>query len=318
METENIFFETFNQQIESIKDKRTDLIYSTGETPQRKNFSIFSKEYATFPISIVTKKDENFIENIAFIKDKKIAIGNNFTAHNILKNNLPEIDFIPVNSIKEGLDLVSKNEVYAFVDIKPVLLYNISKYDFDDLKVSGNTGFNFNLKFMIRDDYPILESILNKAISSISYSELNQIITKWDNVQFQKTIDYEIFIKIFLVVLLILLAFVYRTYTLKNLNKILVNKVAEKTKQLKQMNKNLEKLVEKKSQELIQKENILNQQSKMAAMGEMIENIAHQWRQPLSVISTVATAAKLKKDLNILTDNEFYETINTINNTILN
>lgn len=33
----------------------------------------------------------------------------------------------------------------------------------------------------------------------------------------------------------------------------------------------------------------------MAAMGEMIENIAHQWRQPLSVISTVATAAKLKK-----------------------
>ncbi len=83
---------------------------------------------------------------------------------------------------------------------------------------------------MIRDDYPILESILNKAISSISYSELNQIITKWDNVQFQKTIDYEIFIKIFLVVLLILLAFVYRTYTLKNLNKILVNKVAEKNK----------------------------------------------------------------------------------------
>lgn len=314
LETENIFFETFNQQIESIKDKRTDLIYSTGETPQRKNFSIFSKEYATFPISIVTKKDENFIENIAFIKDKKIAIGNNFTAHNILKNNLTEIDFIPVNSIKEGLDLVSKNEVYAFVDIKPVLLYNISKYDFDDLKVSGNTGFNFSLKFMIRDDYPILESILNKAISSISYSELNQIITKWDNVQFQKTIDYEIFIKIFLVVLLILLAFVYRTYTLKNLNKILVNKVAEKTKQLKQMNKNLEKLVEKKSQELIQKENILNKQSKMAAMGEMIENIAHQWRQPLSVISTVATAAKLKKDLNILTDNEFYETMNTINN----
>ena len=48
-----------------------------------------------------------------------------------------------------------------------------------------------------KDDYPILESILNKAISSISYSELNQIITKWDNVQFQKTIDYEIFIKIF-------------------------------------------------------------------------------------------------------------------------
>ena len=38
----------------------------------------------------------------------------------------------------------------------------------------------------------------------------------------------------------------------------------------------------------------------MAAMGEMIENIAHQWRQPLSVISTVATGAKLKKRVGII------------------
>lgn len=314
LQIENIFFETFNQQIESIKNKETDLIYSTADTPQRKEFSIFSKEYANFPISIVTKKDENFIENISFIKDKKIAIGNNFTAHNIVKNNHPEITLIPVNSVKEGLELVSKNKVYAFIDIQPVLLYNISKYGFDDLKVSGNTGLNFSLKFMIRDDYPILESILNKAISSVSYNELNAIINKWDNVQFQTSFDYDVFWKITLAIFIILLAFIYRNFTLKNLNKTLKIKVEEKTKQLSEMNKNLENLVERKTKELIQKETILNQQSKMAAMGEMIENIAHQWRQPLSVISTVATGAKLKKDLNLLSDSEFYETMEIINN----
>jgi signal transduction histidine kinase len=167
---------------------------------------------------------------------------------------------------------------------------------------------------MIRDDYPILESILNKAISSVSYNELSNIINKWDNVQFQTSFDYDIFWKITLLVFGILLAFIYRNFTLKNLNNTLKIKVEEKTKQLSEMNKNLENLVEKKTSELIQKETILNQQSKMAAMGEMIENIAHQWRQPLSVISTVATGAKLKKDLNILSDSEFYETMDIINN----
>ena len=46
--------------------------------------------------------------------------------------------------------------------------------------------------------------------------------------------------------------------------------------------------------EIKHKEMLFLKQSKMAAMGEMIGNIAHQWRQPLSVISAVSTGMKLK------------------------
>ncbi|XQC05848.1 sensor histidine kinase [Arcobacter cryaerophilus gv. pseudocryaerophilus] len=54
------------------------------------------------------------------------------------------------------------------------------------------------------------------------------------------------------------------------------------------------------------------QQQKMVAMGQMIENIAHQWRQPLSVISTSASGLKLKKQLNILEDEELLKSIDKI------
>ncbi len=47
---------------------------------------------------------------------------------------------------------------------------------------------------------------------------------------------------------------------------------------------------------------MLIQQSKMASMGEMIANIAHQWRQPLSAISSSASGAIVEKELNLLTD----------------
>lgn len=64
--------------------------------------------------------------------------------------------------------------------------------------------------------------------------------------------------------------------------------------------------------ELVEKEKILLHQSKMASMGEMLENIAHQWRQPLSLITSSASSAQVEKEYNILDDeklNNYLENI---------
>jgi len=70
--------------------------------------------------------------------------------------------------------------------------------------------------------------------------------------------------------------------------------------------------VEKENQ-LKYQEKVISEQSKLAAMGEMIGNIAHQWRQPLSVISTGATGMRMQKEFAVLTDEEFYKTCSFIN-----
>ena len=72
-------------------------------------------------------------------------------------------------------------------------------------------------------------------------------------------------------------------------------------------NKNLE--IEKQ-----QKDELLYQQSKMAAMGEMIGNIAHQWRQPLSTISTASTGTKIQKEMDCLSDEDLIHSLTSINN----
>lgn len=49
--------------------------------------------------------------------------------------------------------------------------------------------------------------------------------------------------------------------------------------------------------EVLKQKDLFVLQSRQAAMGEMLENIAHQWRQPLSVITTVASSLKVSKEL---------------------
>ncbi len=48
-------------------------------------------------------------------------------------------------------------------------------------------------------------------------------------------------------------------------------------------------------------------ESKFIALTELIRNISHQWRQPLSVISTAASGMSMQKEIGVLKDKEFYE-----------
>lgn len=67
--------------------------------------------------------------------------------------------------------------------------------------------------------------------------------------------------------------------------------------------------------EIKRKENLLAEQTKLAAMGEMIGNIAHQWRQPLNIISITASGTRIKKELGILSDEVLDNSLKQISET---
>ncbi|WP_108061792.1 PAS domain S-box protein [Poseidonibacter lekithochrous] len=75
----------------------------------------------------------------------------------------------------------------------------------------------------------------------------------------------------------------------------------------------LQKRVQEKLEE---KDRMLVHQSKMAAMGEMIGNIAHQWRQPLSVVSIITSGMIVKKDLNITNEEDDRKELKKIGDTV--
>ena len=79
-----------------------------------------------------------------------------------------------------------------------------------------------------------------------------------------------------------------------------INRIALYAKLIKSISQNREK------------DKILAESSKMVSLGEMIANIAHQWRQPLSVISTGATGLQVQKEYGVLTDKIFNDTCRMI------
>lgn len=64
-------------------------------------------------------------------------------------------------------------------------------------------------------------------------------------------------------------------------------KLEQSYQQLEEINSKLEERIEKTIRKNREQEEMMIQQSKLAALGEMIGNIAHQWRQPISAVSAI-------------------------------
>ncbi len=60
----------------------------------------------------------------------------------------------------------------------------------------------------------------------------------------------------------------------------------------------------------------MNQQSRLASMGEILENIAHQWRQPLNSVSWILNDIKIKSELGRRDEIDIDSVIDKINNSI--
>jgi len=78
----------------------------------------------------------------------------------------------------------------------------------------------------------------------------------------------------------------------------------EKSAELYELNVSLQEKVQIETETNRRKEMTIMQQSKMASIGEMIGNIAHQWRQPLSAISSLASSHILHSQLGTIDTKE--------------
>jgi phosphoglycerate-specific signal transduction histidine kinase len=87
----------------------------------------------------------------------------------------------------------------------------------------------------------------------------------------------------------------------KKLHNSLEQKVEDKTKELTELNNYLEIKISKEVAQNRKKDMIMTQQAKLASMGEMLNNIAHQWRQPLGSITMIIQSFQTKMNMGKLT-----------------
>ncbi|MFK5880835.1 MAG: diguanylate cyclase [Sulfurospirillum sp.] len=172
---------------------------------KKKKYAIFSKSYVSFPIVLATKDNIGFIPGMSTLKNKKIAVGKDYSIDELFGENYPEIHIVRTKNTDEALKLLDKGKVFAVADILPVIAYKIDKYHFPNIKISGRTNWNFNVSIMARKDYTKLISAVNKAIDSITKTEKMKIDRKWTAVRYNSGYSIKYILSIIAVSTIIIL-----------------------------------------------------------------------------------------------------------------
>ena len=270
-----------------LKTYNCDFISSIQNRNIKDNDILFTKSYLDLPFVFVSSQKNSFITNFEQLKNKKIFISNDEKLASTLKDDYPYSRIYKTPTIRFAFQQILTNNSDGYIGNIAEVIYNLQKDYNTELLITGNFNYKTDISFALRKDDFLLERILNKVIENISKEEKEQIQNDFSTFKYKEIKSYKSLIIVTLTSLFII-SLLTLIYVREN---ILNNKI-------KKLNTNLEKRVLEESLKNRRKDEILFRQAKLASMGEMINNIAHQWRQPLNRINLSIQVIE-----NILKDN---------------
>jgi len=168
----------FQNVLDALRDKRIDCIDGTGMTGERREYALFAGPYFSFPLAIAAREGLA-AKSVADLYGKRVAVARGSTASEYLKENHPGLPLILVDDPRAALFMVSANQADAMLDNLAVVDFAIRKAGLESVKVTGKADYVFDVYALVRNDWPELASILEKAQARISPEERGAILAKW-------------------------------------------------------------------------------------------------------------------------------------------
>lgn len=170
----------FKENYDRVLNGQIDALMDISQRPDREALFSFTRPYIVISHVFVGRKGGDYFKTEQDLLGKTIALEQGF--HNItyFKQNYPGIIIQKYKSTSEALDAVSRGEVDAYAGNRAVAIHLIEKDLLNNLRLMGKLAEPKSaLQIGVQKDQPLLASILDKALASLTVEEERAIRQKW-------------------------------------------------------------------------------------------------------------------------------------------
>ena len=202
---------SWNEFLGMMKGGDLDVMLNIVKTPERQTYLLYTRPYMDNPNSILSRRDAPY-DSLEQLFGKTISVPKGFFYEEILSRDFPRIKLHLVKDTLEAMKAVTFGEADAALGELAVFNYLKTRHLITDLVLSGEVNMGDQeyalLNIATRKDLPLLASILDKALQTVTLEEQTAIRDRWMGAQVEPGIDLAWVMRIGGVVVVILLGIV--------------------------------------------------------------------------------------------------------------
>lgn len=165
---------------EAAKNGKIDLFMAAAKTGRRSDYMLFTPPYITMPGVLMTRKDSGLSDlNINQLADKKIAVVQDYSWHDFLKEFHPEINVVPAVNTLDAIQKVIAGDADAVLDYEFNLLEKIQTGGILQMQKAGTVDSSYGHAIAVQKNKPELYSLVSAALEQITPDERETLSNKW-------------------------------------------------------------------------------------------------------------------------------------------
>ncbi len=230
------------ETLQLLKSGHCHLTPMLNKSEERSKYLSFSDIYFTAPNVLVSLRNQPFLQDLAHVENRSVAIVKGYRLIEYIKQYFPTIQLSFVSDEQQGLDYVAKGKVKLFIGSMLSVNSNIVKEGLSELKIAGWAGPEDRLRLAVIKSKKHLLPSINQAIANITESKRLEIYRKWHNIKVIDKINYKLWWQSIGIVSVLFFSLLLRNRTINRYNLKLKAKntaLNKLTMQLEQVNKKL-------------------------------------------------------------------------------